>query len=1199
MESSRALSFTRLCRILLILLLVVLTGGLVVGGAAPLAAADAANGSAGFDPGLFAGMKARAVGPATMSGRIADIDVARTDKDVVYVGAATGGLWKSSDAGLTWKPVFENQKVAAIGAVAISPVNPDVVWVGTGEGNARNSVSVGNGVYLTRDGGDSWEHLGLDDTERISRILLHPRDPSTAYVAAMGKMWGENEQRGVFKTTDGGKTWHKILYVDERTGAADLVIDPNDPEKLVAAMWDYRRWPWSFRSGGPGSGIFVSRDGGETWKRLTDDDGLPKGDLGRVGLAIASSDPQRLYALIESEEALALYRSDDGGISWSKTTSDDQVGNRPFYYADLRVDPKDPNRVYSLWSLVSVSEDSGKSFRGLVPFREVHPDHHAMWIDPDDPRHLWEGNDGGIYESRDHGESWRYVANLPVAQYYHVRVDDETPYNIYGGMQDNGSWKGPSAVWENGGIRNYHWQEVGFGDGFDAAPVPGNPMRGFAMSQEGYLVRWDLRTGERLDVRPPPPLDDEGEPVELRFNWNAAFALDPFDDQTIYYGSQFVHRSRDLGESWEVISGDLTSDNPEWQKQAESGGLTLDVTGAENFTTLVSIAPGPVERGVIWTGSDDGRIHVTRDGGDTWTSVEGNLVHSGRFGVPEHTWVPHISPSPHDAGTAFAVFDNHRRSDWTPYVQKTTDFGQTWTNLATGDLWGYALVVAQDPVDPDLLFLGTEFGLWVSQNGGGSWWQWTHGVPTVSVMDLAIQARYNDLVLGTHGRAAFVLDDYSPLREADAKVLAEPAHLFPIPPAYQHEVAQTGSSRFPGSEEFRGENRPYGAAITVSLHADDLPHPDEDVERERKAAKEEAKKADKGKKGKKARKGEQEESKKEETEEKEKEKEGAPEGAGRRGGPGGGGAPGHPGAPEGPQAKVKVADASGEVIREFEQEAHLGINRFYWDLRADAFKRPPRGEQPRFFRPRGPIVAPGTYTVTVEYGDASASGEVEVLADPRMDIPQPDLEAKVAAIQRAGRLQDAVVTAIERIVDTRSDIDAILARAGKANKEALEEMDDENGGEGEEEMAAEGESVESDKGEKAEGEGEEEVEDAEEAPKGPYGALLEAGRELKKALGEQEKTLWTPPDTRGIPAETHAWSKVQYIVRSLGSSFDAPTPSQETYLEQAEAAVREALDGVNAFFAEDVAEFRQMYRDSGLELLPDEGPVEVEVGDEE
>jgi len=431
---------------------------------------------AAVDPDLLAGLKARSIGPATMSGRIASIESSAANRDLVFVGTATGGLWRSVNGGLTFEPVFDDEPVASIGAVALDPSNPDAVWVGTGEGNPRNSVSVGNGIYKSLDGGRTWQHLGLEKTERIHRVIVHPRDSRVAWAAAMGQAWGENPERGVFKTVDGGKTWRKVLYVDERTGCADLVVDPSNPNKLFAAMWDYRRWPWFFRSGGPGSGLFVSYDGGESWKRLTEEDGLPKGDLGRIGLGIAASDPRIVYALVEAKKN-ALLRSDDGGRSWKTINSDGDVSPRPFYYADLRVDPQDPNRIYRLASGLHVSTDGGKTFELLAAFREVHPDHHAMWIDPEDPRHILEGNDGGVYESRDRGASWRFVANLPVPQFYHVRYDMAVPYNVYGGLQDNGSWKGPSDVWENGGIRNHHWQEVGFGDGFDTVPDPRDPMR--------------------------------------------------------------------------------------------------------------------------------------------------------------------------------------------------------------------------------------------------------------------------------------------------------------------------------------------------------------------------------------------------------------------------------------------------------------------------------------------------------------------------------------------------------------------------------------------------------------------------------------------------------------------------------------------------------------------------------------------------
>ena len=942
-----------------------------------LGVALAAPLQAQVDPELLAGIKARSIGPAGMSGRVAAVAAVASNPNIIYVGSATGGLWKSIDGGLTWEPLFDEQPVASIGAVAIFEDSPDIVWVGTGEGNPRNSASVGNGIYKSMDGGRNWTHLGLDKTEKIHRIFLHPNDPNVAYVGALGTTWGENPERGVFKTEDGGATWQKVLYVDERTGAADLEMDPTNPNKLIAAMWDHRRWPWSFRSGGPGSGIYMTVDGARTWTKLSEDDGLPAGELGRVGLAIAPSDPNIVYALVEAKEN-ALYKSEDGGYSWRKTGAQRRFGNRPFYYADLRVDPADPKRVYSLWSRVSVSDDGGESFEQLPTSRIVHPDHHAMWINPNDPNFIIEGNDGGVYISRDRGETWRFASNLPLAQYYHINVDMKTPYNVYGGMQDNGSWRGPSSVWENGGIRNHHWEEVGFGDGFATLAVPSDALTGYAMSQEGFLRRWDLRTGERKDIRPAGP---DGE--DLRFNWNAAIAIDPLDGNTVYYGSQFVHKSTDRGETWTIISQDLTTDNPEWQKQAESGGLTLDVTGAENFTAIVTIAPSAVEQGVIWVGTDDGRVHVTRDGGATWTSVESNIR-----GVPDNTWVPHIEPSKYDSGEAFIVFDDHRRSNWAPYVFKTTDYGRRWTSLATDDLWGYALVIEQDPVDRDLLFLGTEFGLYVSLDGGQGWMKWTHGFPTVSAMAMTVHPREHDLVVGTHGRAAFVIDDIRPLRSISPETLAESVHLFEIPDAQQYRVKQTGASRFPANTEFRGENRPYGALITYSLNIEGLPRPDE---------------------------------------------EGAGEGRGaRRRDQGGGDADNGEGVAE---VTIEITDESGDVIRTFDGPAKLGVNRTAWDLRRDEFKRPRNPERSFFFQRGGPEVLPGAYGVRIKYGEHEASGSVRVLADPRFDIPQGERVAKFEAIMRAGALQEVVADAVARIKETRADVDEVLAKARNAEAE--------------------------------------------------------------------------------------------------------------------------------------------------------------------
>jgi len=1130
--------------------------------------------AAGVDPALLAGLKARSIGPAGMSGRIAAIAARPDDPDVLYAGAATGGLWRSTNAGLTWEPLFDAQPVAALGAVAIDPTNPDIVWAGTGEGNPRNSVSVGNGIYKSLDGGRTWTHLGLEKTERIHRILLHPTRSGVAWVAALGQAWGENAERGVWKTTDGGASWTKVLYVDERTGAADLVLDPKNPDKLFAAMWDYRRWPWSFRSGGPGSGLHVTYDGGATWKRFTEEDGMPKGDLGRIGVAISPSHPEIVYALVEAEES-ALLRSEDGGQSWRAVNTDQEVADRPFYYADIRVDPEWPQRLYSLASRFSVSDDSGKSFRDLGR-RRIHSDNHALWIDPADPTHLVLGSDGGLAVSRDRGESWQFVSTLPLGQYYHVAVDGETPYNVYGGMQDNGSWRGPSAVRQGGGfgggrgIPNHAWLRVGFGDGFDTLPDPDDPTRGYAMSQGGFLQRWDLSGGGR-PVRPPQPGEEE-----LRFNWNAAIEIDPFDPATVYYGSQYVHKSTDRGLSWEVISPDLTTDNPEWQKQEESGGLTPDVTGAENFTTLVALAASPLERGQLWAGSDDGRLSLTRDGGATWQSLEGHVP-----GVPKNTWIPHIFPSRFDAAEAFVVFDNHRRSDWKPYVYRTRDFGATWQSLATENLRGYALAITQDPVDRDLLFLGTEFGLWVSRDGGKSWLRWTHGVPTVSVMDLLVHPRDHDLVLGTHGRAAFILDDISPLRHLD-EAAGQPLHLFPVAPARQYLSEPIAGGNNLGDGEFFGENRPYGALITFWAEGEDLPHPDPEVER-----------------------GRQEEKRQRQRQEA-REGGGRPEPAGeagaRRERGGRGGAAGAPGSgrpgrggpgrggfgrgrgQSGPQVKIEIANAAGTVIRIFEAPITQGLNRAAWDLRRDGFRSPPR-EQPSFFFDRGgPEVGPGTYAVTLRYGKNEARGTIEVLADPDSAATEADWQAREAAFERIEALREALAESIERIQGTGRDLDVIagLARATENEGKARGEEAEGEEAEGEE---AEGEEAE---GEEAEGESGEEEEAA-----GPHREILDGIRAVKEALGEVEKALWEPPGTKGIASRTQVDQDVGYAERSISAGWDAPSPTDLAYLERAEKRLTETLGELNRIFTESVAPLREKVRAAGLELLKEEEPVTI------
>ncbi|HYO15732.1 MAG TPA: hypothetical protein VE685_21245 [Thermoanaerobaculia bacterium] len=1090
---------------------------------------------AAVDPDLLAGMKARSIGPAGMSGRVAAIAAVESNPDVVYVGAASGGVWKSINGGLTWEPLFDDQPVASIGAVSVFQPNPDVVWVGTGEGNPRNSVSVGNGVYKSLDGGRTWIHLGLEKTERIHRIVLHPTNPDVAWVSALGQAWGENPERGVFKTEDGGRTWTKVLYVDEKTGASDLVMDPKNPNKLFASMWQYRRWPWLFKSGGPGSGLYVTHDGGKSWKKITEDDGLPKGDLGRIGLAVSPADPNIVYAMVEASKS-ALVRSRDGGKTWQTVNDRWDVNPRPFYFGDIRADPVHPDRVYSLDYTIRVSDDGGKTFSTLVDWNLIHGDHHALWIDPNDPERMYVGNDGGVAVSHDGGRTSAFVGNLPLAQYYHVSVDMETPYNVYGGLQDNGSWRGPSSVWQGGGIRNYLWQEVGGGDGFDVQPDPADANIVYSMSQGGHLGRINLRTREQRAIRPPAP-----DGVQLRFNWNAGLAMDPFAPGTLYYGSQFLHKSTDRGETWTIISPDLTTDNPEWQKQDTSGGLTPDVTAAENHTTIIAIAPSAVERGVIWVGTDDGRLHVTRDGGTTWTGVEGNVP-----GVPRNTWIPHIRASKHKGGGAFVVFDNHRRSDWTPYVVRTDDYGRTWKSIATKDLRGYALAIEQDPVKEDLLFLGTEFGLWFTLDGGRTWMQWTHGVPTVSVMDLALHSREHDLVIATHGRALFVLDDIRPLRELSDETLARPLHLHEIAAAQQHSWSSEPGGYGLGSGEFRGQNRPYGALLTFSLSDPKLPLPDDEKERERKEAERAAKRKEEAEKEARTERQpktarelrEQETAGKQADEPEEKKEEEKP-----------------------PKAEIRVADASGRTIRTFTAPVKRGLNRAVWSLNRDAFKLLP-SEEPPPENPGGFEVVPGDYTVTVKYGDQEAKGTVRVLPDPHAKNTEADWKTREEAIDRVIRLNDLIVEGVQRIRRTRSDVQTLADRHEQAKKE---------------------------KDEKDKKDPKDEVAKKDETPD----PLAESAGKLQKSLTDLEKRLWIPYDTVGIVPETDAASKVFYPLFYVVSSWAPPSPTHLEYLRQAEAEVAKVLEDFNRFFETDVAAFRKAVDEAGIRLLEPGERLEV------
>ncbi len=767
------------------------------------------------DGSVFRSMAARSIGPAGMSGRIAAIDVDPSDHSRIFVGAAAGGVWRSVNGGTTWTPVFDDQFVQSIGDVRVSRANPDLVWVGTGEGNPRQSVGIGRGVFKSTDGGNTWVHVGLAASERISRVIPHPTDPDVAYVGAMGPLWSDGEERGVFKTTNGGATWERVLYVDERTGVADMVMDPVNPEKLFVAMYEHRRTPWLYESGGVGSGIHVTHDGGRTWTRLGPEQGIPEGSLGRIGLAIAPSSRRVVYALVEAERS-ALIRSDDGGFTWRTINDEEGVSPRPMYYADIRVDPLNENRIYRLGGSLDVSEDAGRTWRGVVPSSIIHGDHHALWIDPDDPRRLIDGNDGGIGISHDRGDRWRFVENLPLSQFYQLTVDNDVPYNVYGGVQDSGSWMGPSAVWDDRGIINAHWKRVNGADGFATMVDFSNPRFGYTSSQNGNLLRFDKETMERRRIRPPAPSEDE----PLRFNWNSALAVDARDSTSIYFGSQYVHRSRDGGATWEVISPDLTTNDPGKQDPIPVG----DPPGTEgdNNTTILAIDTSPVEAGVIWATTDDGNIQVTRDDGATWTNVAGRLPDA-----PDSAYVPEVKASRHAAGRAYVVVDDHRRGDMGSYAYRTEDYGQSWRRLPTAGIDDFLHEIEEDPVEPSLLFLGGELGLYVSLDGGQSWFKWTHGVPATPVREVIVHPRDHDLVIGTHGRGIRIVDDIRPLRAlaADPTIRQRALHAFAPAPAQQHEVALEGDAgihrgyRVVGHAMFFGENRPYGAILNYWVGA--------------------------------------------------------------------------------------------------------------------------------------------------------------------------------------------------------------------------------------------------------------------------------------------------------------------------------------------------------------------------------------------
>lgn len=942
-----------------------------------------------FNMKLLQDLKPRNIGPGGMSGRVTAIDVVNSNPDIMYVGTASGGLWKSASGGIKWEPIFEKEVTASVGSVAIQQSNPSVIWVGTGEGNPRNSLNGGFGIFKSVDGGKNWKAMGLKNTRHIHRVVIDPTNPDVVYAAAIGSPWGVHPERGIFKTTDGGETWEKILFINNKTGAADLIMDPSNPNKLIAAMWEHKRDPWFFNSGGTGSGLHITHDGGKTWKKVTPEDGFPKGNLGRIGVAIAKNKPNVVYALVEAKKN-ALYRSDDGGFKWKKVNDKADIGNRPFYYCEIYVDPQNENRVYSVFTFVNVSEDGGKNFKQLMNAyggdvtNGVHPDHHALWIHPQNGQFMIDGNDGGMNISRDGGKTWRFIGNLPVAQFYHINADNDYPYNVYGGMQDNGSWRGPAYVWKAQGIRNSYWQEISFGDGFDVVPDKDDSRYGYTMSQQGNVQRYDWETGNNYMVKPTPP----DATTKLRFNWNAAIGQDPFDNSTAYFGSQFVHKTTDKGLTWDVISPDLTTNDPEKQKQTESGGLNIDATGAENYTTILVIEPSPVEKDMLWVGTDDGQVHYTQNGGADWIDVTKNIK-----GMAAGSWIPQIKASNKNKGEALLIANDYRRFNYTPYAFRTKNYGKTWERIVDqNDVESFALSIVEDIENPNLMFLGTDDGLYVSFDAGTKWQKWSEGYPTVPTMDLVIHPREHDLVIGTFGRAAWILDDIRPLREltADKTFLQKEVALFESPTAYQAAYQQPTGSRFGGDALYNAENRKDGAMITYFLKEgkDPLKKPEkkEDDDED-----DETVTDDNGKKD---------------------------------------------GVVKKDSVQFQFFDGD-RLIRtlKYKTPEKAGFHRIYWNMDEKGADRPARKISKNKNESGGVLVKPGTYKVKITHGTTTDETTVEVKSDPRLEVSIAAINEVYDAGQKLNGYQQKAADAVKQLVESKNV-------ATKFSKE-LKEMDKE------------------------------------------------------------------------------------------------------------------------------------------------------------
>jgi photosystem II stability/assembly factor-like uncharacterized protein len=946
-----------------------------------------------MSPPTFAGLKLRNIGPALMSGRVIAFAVDPHDRAKYYVAVASGGVWKTVNSGTTWTPVFDNEGSYSIGAIALDPKNPATVWVGTGELNSQRSVGYGDGVYRSDDGGRTWRNIGLKKSEHIARIVIDPRDSNTVYVASQGPLWGPGGDRGLFKTTDGGKTWKNVLNISEHTGVTDVVMDPREPDVLYAAAYQRRRHVFTLINGGPESAMYKSTDAGATWTKLRT--GLPTVEMGRIGLAVSPANPDVLYATIEAANKQGgIFRSQDRGATWEKRNDFDSTA---MYYGQIICDPKNVDRVYVPNVFMMVSDDGGRTLRRLGE-KSKHVDNHAIWVDPNNTNYYLVGSDGGVYESFDRGQNWHYKANLPVTQFYDVAVDNAAPfYNICGGTQDNATLCGPSRTRSLNGITNGDWFVTVFGDGFRVAIDPTDPNIIYSEYQYGGLVRFDKKSGERMGIQPQP---GKGEPP-LRWNWDSPLIISPHSHTRLYFAANILFRSDDRGDTWKAVSGDLTRqvDRDKLPVMGKVWGPDAVAKHASTsfFGNIVALSESPKKEGLIYVGTDDGLIQVTEDGGARWRKVE-------RFpGVPEMTYVSRLVASQHDARTVYATFNNHKNADFKPYILKSADAGATWTAMASNlpenaPVWA----IAEDHVNPNLLFIGTEFGLYFTADGGKKWVQLKGNMPTIAVRDLAIQRRENDLVVGTFGRGFYVLDDYTPLRAVKPETLVKEAELFPTKDALMYirsvPLGLPGKS-MQGESFYTADNPPFGATFTYFL---------KDALKTRRQLRQDAEKEAEKKKlaltypSKDDLRAEEEE--------------------------------------EAPAIILTVADAGGRVVRRLAGPAAAGMNRVTWDLRDPSVvlppPRPPSAEEENPFAdpPGGPLVMPGKYTVSLSKRVGGVTTQLagpqsfEVVVDGAATVAAADRASLVEFQQKVARLQRAVSGTLQTANELKSRL-ALIKRA--------------------------------------------------------------------------------------------------------------------------------------------------------------------------